>query len=427
MINGKLADKEKTDSIDELKPQEVAEQDHVELFGREFRIVQNGLDPEEVADYIRNASSSTDAIFKQLEQFSAIQAVAKTMDESVTQVKRLAENARAQAEAEIRQEKAQIMEDAKLHAAEVVERVTNICRTSLDTIHSAVLEDIRDAFERTRETAARIITEMEENAQAEVVARLGQSSTDIKQPEEGVSVPEASDSEDITAVEKEETQVQMDSSPDLTGLYESWEKLRESEKLLEATIRDNSVSTEGEEPADIRAVSQSETENDLQVEAGNSPQGEAEQELANQGDDTKADEEQELSAITAGPESDKEKHTHARAADGEPDEKGSALYSGDVTLVLPEGVPTSWSLHLRQRILETPGVQILWESYSCEDGNNLKLSLSEPLALPDMLREMPDVVRVTDQSSNGANKRKGLNWLSGKQQQQQTLVIELGI
>jgi len=72
-------------------------------------------------------------------------------------------------------------------------------------------------------------------------------------------------------------------------------------------------------------------------------------------------------------------------------------------------------------------VQILWESYSCEDGNNLKLSLSEPLALPDMLREMPDVVRVTDQSSNGANKRKGLNWLSGKQQQQQTLVIELGI
>ena len=94
-----------TNSTNESESQEVAERSHVELFGREFRIVEKGLDPEEVIDYLENATGASDAAFKQLEQFSAIQAVAKTIDESVAQAKRLAEHARAQAEAEAQQAK----------------------------------------------------------------------------------------------------------------------------------------------------------------------------------------------------------------------------------------------------------------------------------------------------------------------------------
>ena len=202
MRNGEPAVEESTDSADESKLQEVAEQGYVELFGKEFHIVQNGLDPEEVVDYLQNASGSSDAAFKQLEQFSAIQVIAKTMEESVAQAKRLAENARAQAEAEAQHEKARIIEDAKRQAAETVGRVTKICLTSLDTVHSALLEAIKDAFEKTKETATKTLAETEENAQAKVVAQLGQSIPDIKQPEEGAPGSEAGDSE-VTVIRRE--------------------------------------------------------------------------------------------------------------------------------------------------------------------------------------------------------------------------------
>jgi hypothetical protein len=440
MSNLNLTEQKETDSADELEQKQVSEQDHVELFGREFRIVQNGLDPEEVIDYLQNVNGSSDATFKQLEQFSAIHAVAKTMEESIAQARRLAENARAQAEVETRQEKERVIEDTKRQAAETIERVTETCLTSLDTVYSALLETIKDAFDKTRETAARILTEIGENAQAEVVAQLGQSLPDIKQPEEGASVTEAGDSEVVTAEEKEATQLNKDGGPDLTGLYESWEKLRDSERLLEATIRDNSASIEDEQPADNKAALQSNVENDSQVDAGSPPQGEVEQESASHADDTQDDEEQGPTAVMTLPDSDEAKDTGARTlpdsdeakdtgartAGSESGQKVSDLYSGNVTLLLPEGVPSSWRLHLRQRILETPGAQILWEAYSYEDGENLNLLLSEPLALPDMLRELPDVIRVTDKSNNGSNKRKKLKWLSGKQQQQQILAIELG-
>ncbi|HUV44487.1 MAG TPA: hypothetical protein VMW13_06620 [Dehalococcoidales bacterium] len=420
MSNQKLAVKKGTDSTDESKPQEVAEQGHVELFGREFRIVQNGLDPDEVVDYLQNASDTSNATFKHLEQFSAIQAVAKTMEESVAQAKRLAETAREQAEDEAQQEKARVIEDAKRQAAENVRRVTKTYLTSLDTVYSALLEAIKDAFEKTKETATKTLAEMEENAQDEVVAQLEQSIPDTKQPEEGASGSEAGDSEVITVEGKEETQFQRDDGPDLAGLYKSWENLRESERLLEATIRDNSASVEGEKPADTKAATQSEVEND--------PQGEVEQEPARQADDIQGDEEQEPSAVTTGSESDEEEYPGAETAGDESGEKGSDLYRGNVTLVLPKGVPVSWRLDLKQRILETPGAQILSESYTYEDedGDKLMLSLSEPLALPDILRELPGVIRVTDPSNAGAHKRKGFKWLSGNHQQQQILVIELG-
>ena len=102
------------------------------------------------------------------------------------------------------------------------------------------------------------------------------------------------------------------------------------------------------------------------------------------------------------------------------------MYSGNVTVVFPERARASWMLLLRQRIVETPGVQILGESYADKDGARVKLSLSEPLALPQVLQGLPDVRRVTDAGNNGGAKSKGLRWLYANNPQQQTLVVELG-
>ena len=178
-----------TNSRNEAEPQEVAERSHVELFGREFRIVENGLDPQEVADYLENATGASDAAFKQLEQFSAIQAVAKTIDESVAQAKRLAEHARAQAEAEAQQGKAQAIEDARRQAAEIIEQVKKTCRTSINATHSVILEAIKDSFGKAKETTSSVLAKMEEDVQAEVAAYLSRSRPDVQQSEAQVPPP----------------------------------------------------------------------------------------------------------------------------------------------------------------------------------------------------------------------------------------------
>jgi len=406
--------------------QEVVEQGHIELLGRQFRIVSNGIDPREVAEYVRSAAGSSDAAFKQLEQFSAIQAIARTMEESVIQAKRLAENARAQAEAEAQQEKAQAVEEARQQAAETIERVTKTCRTSIDTVHSTLLEAIKDAFEKTREMTDRILAEMEENARAEVAAQLDQSSPATKPPEEESSEKEPGNSEAAAPEGNQAPPLPADDAPDLAGLYETWAKLQESESLLEATILGGAANPQGNGHDKAETDSAKDTEKPADAETTASPQAEVEQEPPAQPDEPPDAGEQAPSAIEAGPESEDKKKSDNEPTADEPSESGPRLYDGNVTLVLPQRVQASWMLDLRQRILDAPGAQILWESYADEEGAKLKLSLSEPLALSEMLRELPGVRDITDQNESASPKRKGLKWLSGNHQRSQVLAIQLG-
>ena len=94
----------------------------MELLGREFRTAEKGLDPNEVIEFLKAVTGSSEDAFQRLEQFSALQTAAKTMEESISQARRLAEYARKQAESEAQQKKTQAVEEAGAFAI-VMEKI----------------------------------------------------------------------------------------------------------------------------------------------------------------------------------------------------------------------------------------------------------------------------------------------------------------
>ena len=72
-----------------------------ELLGRRFRIVENGLDPDEVTEYLMKEIGSSETTFEHLEQFSALEEATKTIDDAIKQARELAEHAKVRAKAEV--------------------------------------------------------------------------------------------------------------------------------------------------------------------------------------------------------------------------------------------------------------------------------------------------------------------------------------
>ena len=80
---GILGSKEKANSPPSEESPKEARRKYVKLLGREFSIVEDGLDPKEVLAFLEASAGSSEAAFKHLEQFSAFQSVARTMEESI--------------------------------------------------------------------------------------------------------------------------------------------------------------------------------------------------------------------------------------------------------------------------------------------------------------------------------------------------------
>ena len=103
---GILGSKDKANtSPAEESPKELRRK-HIELLGREFRIVKDGLDPKEVMEFLEASAGSSEAAFKHLEQFSAVQSVARTMEESISEARQFTEQAKAKAKIEADRERA---------------------------------------------------------------------------------------------------------------------------------------------------------------------------------------------------------------------------------------------------------------------------------------------------------------------------------
>ena len=73
-----LVDSRHQTGSQELESPEAKESSGVELLGREFRTVEKGLDPNEVIEFLKVTTGSSEDAFRRLEQFSALQAAAKT-------------------------------------------------------------------------------------------------------------------------------------------------------------------------------------------------------------------------------------------------------------------------------------------------------------------------------------------------------------
>jgi hypothetical protein len=150
-----------------------------EILGERFHIVEKGLDPNEITDYlIRNAGSS-DTIFRQLEQFSAFQAATKTIDDAIKQARDLSEQAKVKATEEAERMKMQAIEDLKKIAVEVIKEAEANVISYADKSSSIWMEAIEETSKKTKEQIAGARTEMCEKIDKVVEAKVGKMTMGI--------------------------------------------------------------------------------------------------------------------------------------------------------------------------------------------------------------------------------------------------------
>jgi F0F1-type ATP synthase membrane subunit b/b' len=351
----------------------------MEIMGREFRIVNKGLDPDEVVEFLKAATASSDDAFQRLEQFSALEAVTKTMEESITQAKRLAENAKRQAEAEARQEKDRTIKEARQQARAMVDQARESCTALIDDVRSVLSGSINKAFEQARETVSSNLTDLDGNLKKIITSQNNHSPVESEQPDKEPSVATTGSSEDTENGEGEEDEEESEDDPalDLADLQQSLMDLENSLTSLHNSR--GGVETEPEFHS---------SEEDFE---------------------------------------DRAELPDAEAAADEPYDDNHR-YSGEVMLTIPAGADESWMQELRQRTLELPGAHIRAESGVDEKTTVVTLSLDEPVILLPILRSMPKVNRVVeDQAKEESSAKSRFNLLQKvpKKVKQQTITIEL--
>jgi len=128
--------------------------EYKEMLGEKFHIVQNGLDPNEVTEYLKREAGSSDAVFRQLEQFAALQSAAKTIDDAIKQAKDLAERAKVKATEEAESRKAQAIENGKEIAAKIINEAGKSVLAYFDNASSVMMATMDEAFKKAKDQIA---------------------------------------------------------------------------------------------------------------------------------------------------------------------------------------------------------------------------------------------------------------------------------
>ena len=346
--------KDKTDSREESKSPEAEESGYVELLGREFRTVEKGIDPNEVIEFLKGTTVSSEDVFHRLEQFSALQSAAKTMEESISQARRLAEYARKQAESEAHQKKAQAAEEAGRQAMLMIDRAKENCISSIDSTHDILLAAIEEALEKAKGTVSHSLTKIGEAIEKAAEERLGKWQTGVAQYSEQPLSPKA---ETIDAVLSGELQEDMElekAVPDLINLHGSPTGLNKSDGLPAGTPEADSTAGE---TSGLEDSSKSEGDKGPDVP-----------------DSTSAD--------------------VVEASEG--------LYSGSVAIIMPRNVKDTWMQQFRDRLSKAPGVKIQGETERDKERIEVMLSLEKPTKLLSLLQDLPNVRKVMEAWNTGS-------------------------
>ena len=125
--------------------------EYKEMLGEKFHIVQNGLDPDEVTEYLKREAGSSESVFKQLEQFASLQSAAKTIDDAIKQAKNLAEHAKVKAAEEAESRRAQAIEDGKEIAAKIISEAGKSVLTYFDNASSVMMATVDEAFKKAKD------------------------------------------------------------------------------------------------------------------------------------------------------------------------------------------------------------------------------------------------------------------------------------
>jgi hypothetical protein len=349
--------KSRIDSQEESKSAEVKESARVKLLGREFHTVEKGIDPADVVEYLKAATGSSEDAFQRLEQFSALQATAKSIQESISQARRLADYAKKQAELEARQKKIQAVEEAGRQAVLMIDRVRESCISSIDSTHGILVAAIREALEAARGTVAHNLTQISETIEEAAEERLGKWRTGVEQPTERPLIREVKIADIAQSDEpQEDTEIDIEKAvPDLISLHGSSTGLKKSDSSATQTAKVDSV-TGIDEP----------------------------------------------SGLEDSPESEKDEVPAVQDSTGtDMVEASEGLYSGDVAIIIPRSAKDTWMQLFRNHLSRTPGVKIRGETERDKERIEVMLSLEKPTELLPLLQDLPNVRKVMEAWNGG--------------------------
>jgi ribosomal protein S17E len=125
-----------------------------EILGEKFHVVEKGLDPDEVTEYLMKDVGSSDTVFKKLEQFSALEQTAKTIEDAIKQARDLAERAKVKAAEEADSRKAQAIEDGKEIAAKIVNEAGKSVLAYFDNVSLMLMQTMDEAIKKVRDQVA---------------------------------------------------------------------------------------------------------------------------------------------------------------------------------------------------------------------------------------------------------------------------------
>ncbi len=400
-------DRENT-STAEVSPKEL-QRKYIELLGQEFQIVKDGLDPQEVVKFLEASVGSSEAAFEHLEQFSAFQSVARTMEESIREAKKLAEQAKAKAKLEADREKAKMVAEVQQQSSAILDQTMKSCTASVEGIHSIILDAVtrtdeiqHEAFQKAREMLATNLADIRQNIQDIVEGQYQRKESDEEAGEDSLELP--IESED-TIIFNEAEDYEDDEAGE--GPVFDMANLQESLLSLEMSLSNLNESKSAFEPTHKTQVDVLEKDEDEE--------------------DEEEDAEENTEENTEEEEQEREEQPVDVESHDEDQQDTVRQYSGEVTVQIIGGAEESWMQELRKRMLELPGARIRAESGVDEKTTMVSLSLGEPVKLFPVLLSLPKVNKVVPGRLNGGKEGMKLRlWpKSNKNSMQNTITVEL--
>ena len=355
----------KTKEKNSPKSDSVIQRQAKELLGREFRTVNNGLDPEEVMTFLETAVGSSEATVKRLEHMVSLHRLSQTMERMVEETRQFSDDIKEIAKQEAEAEKAEILEEAQRRAEEMVAQVKKNWSASIQSANSILLEAQRKAEEMVDQTKTNCsaLIENANSALLEAAAKAREVEMAFQNVKEMMDMGTESVRQSIPDLVNSTRR-------DLSLLYEQYTKelsILGSESGETSSYARDQATIQAEGVPESAKVDKSEKTPDIAPEPHLTS--------------VETEEGEPLLTVEA----------HAAPKKGAP-----LLFSGKVILAIPQEAGPSWMEQLRQRLRNIRGVSILLDVRTNAGVSIMHLSLDEPVPLASILLEMPNLESVVE-------------------------------
>jgi cell division septum initiation protein DivIVA len=421
----------------------------MKIMGKEFRTIHDGLDPNEVIEFLKTVIGSSEDSFERLEQFSTIKVATKAIDESIAQARQIAELAKQQAEAEVKQESERTLREAKEQAqkivesakqqaeAEVKQEIERTLREAKEQAQKIVESAKQQAEAEAKQESERTLREAKEQAQKMAESAKQQAEAEVKQESERTLREAKEQAQKMVGQTKNNCDVLIDDVRSVLtdAINRAREKANEIVTInpadLDNDIHQVEVSQHNQIPVDRQQYNgkpSDQSTNNLAIDTTDEIEDELEEDIEPDlnglqrslealenslaGLDTSEDTVEDTPEFQSPEEPNQDVGSKDESPETKGDDRKTDQYIGEVLVAIPGGADESWLSELRQQTLKLPGARIKAESSTDDNTIILTLTLEEPTSLRSVLQKMPNVEEVLeDQASGESSDEKPVKFL----------------